>query len=106
MHRQAEASPCAGSIEFSGFISNDRLRELYMHASLYVFPSFFEGFGLSLIEAMACGLVCACSDNSSLGEIAADAALTFDPSKPEEIADAIRRGLTDGWKFFLRFPWS
>ena len=96
VHRQAEASPCAGSIEFGGFISNDRLRELYMHASLYVFPSFFEGFGLSLIEAMACGLVCACSDNSSLGEIAADAALTFDPSKPEEIADAIRRGLTDG----------
>ena len=95
VHRQAEASPCAGSIEFGGFISSERLRDLYMHASLYVFPSFFEGFGLSLIEAMACGLVCACSNNSSLGEIAADAALTFDPAKPEEIAEAIRRGLTD-----------
>jgi N-acetylglucosaminyldiphosphoundecaprenol N-acetyl-beta-D-mannosaminyltransferase len=44
---------------------------------------------------MACGLVCTCSNNSSLGEIAADAALTFDPAKPEEIAEAIRRGLTD-----------
>ena len=95
VHRQAEASPCASSIEFGGFVSSERLRDLYMHASLYVFPSFFEGFGLSLIEAMACGLVCACSNNSSLGEIAADAALTFDPAKPEEIADAIRRGLTD-----------
>ena len=95
VHRQAEASPCASSIEFGGFVSSERLRDLYMHASLYVFPSFFEGFGLSLIEAMACGLVCACSNNSSLGEIAADAALTFDPAKPEEIAEAIRRGLTD-----------
>lgn len=95
VHRQAGASPCAGSIEFGGFVSSERLLELYNHASLYVFPSFFEGFGLSLIEAMACGLVCACSNNSSLGEIAADAALTFDPTKPEEIADAIRRGLTD-----------
>ena len=95
VHLQAEASPCAASIEFGGFVSSERLLELYKHASLYVFPSFFEGFGLSLIEAMACGLVCACSNNSSLGEIAADAALTFDPTKPEEIAEAIRRGLTD-----------
>jgi N-acetylglucosaminyldiphosphoundecaprenol N-acetyl-beta-D-mannosaminyltransferase len=44
---------------------------------------------------MACGLVCACSNNSSLGEVAADAAITFNPSNPAEIADAIRRGLTD-----------
>jgi len=95
IHRQAEASPCAASIEFSGFISAERLRELYLHASLYVFPSFFEGFGLSLVEAMACGLVCACSNNSSLGEIGADAALTFDPADPAEIAEAIRRALTD-----------
>ena len=95
VHRQAEASPCASSIEFGGFISTERLRELYLHASLYVFPSFFEGFGLSLVEAMACGLVCACSNNSSLGEIAADAALTFDPANPAEIAEAIRRALTD-----------
>ena len=95
IHRQAEASPCAASIEFGGFISSERLRELFLHASLYVFPSFFEGFGLSLIEAMASGLVCACSNNSSLGEIAADAALTFDPANPAEIAEAIRRGLTD-----------
>ena len=95
VHKQAEASPCTDSIEFSGFISADRLRDLYQHVSLYVFPSFFEGFGLSLIEAMTCGLVCACSNNSSLGEIAADAAITFDPANPAEIADAIRRGLTD-----------
>ena len=95
VHRRAESSPCAASIEFGGFITSERLHDLYRHASLYVFPSFFEGFGLSLVEAMASGLVCACSNNSSLGEIAADAALTFDPASPEEIADCIRRGLTD-----------
>lgn len=95
IHAQAKRSPVSSTIEFTGFISDSELHELYRHASAYVFPSFFEGFGLSLIEAMACGLVCCCSNNSSLGEIADDAALTFDPASPEQIADCIRRLLTD-----------
>ncbi|MGE4565392.1 MAG: WecB/TagA/CpsF family glycosyltransferase [Victivallaceae bacterium] len=95
IHRMAEASPCCDSIEFTGFITKEKLYELYAHASLYVFPSFFEGFGLSLIEAMASGLVACCSNNSSLGEIAGDAAATFDPGNVDEMARVIGRCLTD-----------
>ncbi len=95
IHQMAEQSPLADRIEFTGFISNEQLREFYRHCSLYIFPSLFEGFGLSLAEAMACGCVCACSNNSSLGEIAGDAALTFDPKEPAQIADSIRLALTD-----------
>ena len=70
------------------------LHDLYRHASLYVFPSFFEGFGRSLVEAMASGLVCACSNNSSLGELGKGAALLFDPFDASDIAEAMRRLLT------------
>ena len=71
VHKLAAQSRYASQIEFTGFISKDALHELYAHASLYVFPSLYEGFGLSLLEAMYSGLVCVCSNNSSLGEIAA-----------------------------------
>ena len=63
---------------------------LYHGASLYVFPSLFEGFGLSLLEAMACGVPIACSSTSSLGEIAADAALQFDPEDVDDISSAMQ----------------
>ncbi len=95
IHKMAEESPKKASIEMPGFISQEQLRDYYKHGSLYIFPSFFEGFGLSLIEAMASGMVSACSNNSSLGEIAGDAALTFEPGSPQEIAGAIEKALTD-----------
>ncbi len=95
VHQLAAKSPYKENIEFLGFISLEQLQHLYKHSTIYVFPSFFEGFGLSLIEAMASGLVCCCSNNSSLGEIAADAALTFAPGRVEEIAGAMTKLLTD-----------
>jgi exopolysaccharide biosynthesis WecB/TagA/CpsF family protein len=58
---------------------------------MYIFPSNFEGFGLSLLEAMHAGIPCACSNNSSLGELGQGAAELFDPSSPKEIADAIQK---------------
>ena len=64
---------------------------LWGKAGFYVFPSLFEGFGLSLIEAMARGIPCACSNNGSLGEIAGDVAVTFDPGSVDSIAGALTR---------------
>ena len=84
--REAAASPSADRIHFPGFVASELLLPLYRKAACYVFPSFFEGFGLSLIEAMHCGVPCACSDCSSLREIGEGAALLFDPADPEEIA--------------------
>ena len=82
-----------------------------------MFPSLFEGFGLSLVEAMARGIPCACSNNGSLGEIAGDVAITFDPESVEEIATALERLLTEppsartarisrGLEWAMRFSWT
>lgn len=61
------------------------LASLYSHASLFVYPSLYEGFGLPLLEAMRCGCPVACSNTSSMPEIAGDAAVYFDPSDEEEM---------------------
>ena len=111
----AAASPHADLIRFTGFVED--IEALWRAAGFYVFPSLFEGFGLSLVEAMARGVPCACSNNGSLGEIAADVAITFDPERVEEIADALLRLVTEpeqdrearvarGMDHVKKFSWS
>ena len=92
---RAADSPLRDRIVLTGFIANEDVEEAYRGSAVYVFPSLFEGFGLSLIEAMHYGVPCACSETSSLGEIGRDAALLFDPEDPAAIADALNRLLTD-----------
>ena len=87
----AKKSSCADRFNFTGFVDFAKLPELYAQSSMYVFPSRFEGFGLSLLEAMHAGVPCACSNNSSLGELGSGAAELFDPSSPQEIADAMQK---------------
>jgi glycosyltransferase involved in cell wall biosynthesis len=72
-----------------GYLAADELPCLYAAAELVVFPSLFEGFGIPLLEAMACGCPVVCSNATSLPEIAGDAALLFDPRSPEAMADRI-----------------
>ena len=91
VHSAAAASPHAAFIRFTGFVPDGEMEKLWGEAGFYVFPSLFEGFGLSLVEAMARGIPCACSNNGSLGEIAGDAAITFDPQSVGEIAAALER---------------
>lgn len=101
---------------FTGFVESKQCAMLFAGASGYVFPSLFEGFGLSLIEAMRCGLPCACSRNSSLGEIGAGCALLFDPEDVTAVSNAMRQLLTDpvgnaervaaGKKRAMRYTWS
>lgn len=91
----AKNSPCADQFKFTGFMDFAQLPELYAQSAMYIFPSHFEGFGLSLLEAMHAGLPCACSNTSSLGELGKDAAALFDPESVEEITDAMAKILTD-----------
>ena len=93
VHAAAVASPHADKIRFTGFVED--AETLWREAGFYVFPSLFEGFGLSLAEAMARGVPCACSANGSLGEIAGDAALTFDPLDAGAIAAALETLLAE-----------
>ncbi len=92
----AEKSRLKDRIIFTGFIDYKDMPQLYRCAALYAFPSFFEGFGIPLVEAMACAVPCVCSNCSSLAEIAEGAALTFNPAAPDDIAEKITRVLNDG----------
>lgn len=91
LEEYVQHSPLRDNILFTGFVASEQMPEAYRSASLYVFPSCFEGFGLSLVEAMHYGCPCCCSDNSSLGEIGKDAALLFPPEDIDAIRDAIQR---------------
>jgi glycosyltransferase involved in cell wall biosynthesis len=78
-----------------GFVSDSDLVLLYQAADLFVFPSLYEGFGLPVAEAMACGAPVVAARTSSLVELVEDDAALFDPTRPSAIADAVRRALTD-----------
>ncbi len=84
------------AIRFLGPIPERDLPALYSAATLFIFPSLYEGFGLPVLEAMACGTPVACANTPSLAEIAADAARLFNPHSIPDIADAIAELLEDG----------
>jgi glycosyltransferase involved in cell wall biosynthesis len=72
-----------------GFVPDENLPELYKKATVYVFPSFIEGFGIPILEAFACQTPTAVSNTGSLPEIGQDAVLTFNPNDPQDIAHKI-----------------
>jgi glycosyltransferase involved in cell wall biosynthesis len=80
---------------FPGWTSAEDVEGLFALSAAFVFPSFYEGFGLPLLEAMARGVPVATSDRASLPEVAGDAAVLFDPSDPAAIAAAIETLLAD-----------
>jgi glycosyltransferase involved in cell wall biosynthesis len=82
-------------VRFLGWISAEDLEDLYALARCFVLPTFQEGFGLPVLEAMARGVPVACSDIPVLREVASGAAVMFDPGEPQSIADAIARLCTD-----------
>lgn len=88
----AAASPHADLIRFTGFVeAGGPMERLWAETGFYVFPSLFEGFGISLAEAMARGIPCACSGNGALAEVAGGVAETFDPEDAGDIAAALGR---------------
>jgi glycosyltransferase involved in cell wall biosynthesis len=84
-----------GHVRFFGYVADATLSVLYRLASVFVFPSLYEGFGLPPLEAMAMGAPVIASNVSSLPEVVGDAAILIDPTSPDAIADAIARVLTD-----------
>lgn len=83
-------------VSFVGYVSSHaELAAFYSAADLFVFPSLYEGFGLPILEAMACGCPVITADNSSMPEIAADAALCVNANDDMAIAEAVQRVLGD-----------
>ncbi len=82
-------------VRFIGPVKDADLPALYGGAELFVFPSEYEGFGLPVLEAMACGAPVVCSNGSSLPEVAGDAALLCDPHDADALAHAIEQVLDD-----------
>ena len=96
-----------------GYVPDVEIARLYRGASVLVFPSLFEGFGLPVVEAMACGTPVVASAHPSLDEACGDAAVRVDPLDPEAIADGIRDALarreelvTRGLVHAARFSWQ
>jgi glycosyltransferase involved in cell wall biosynthesis len=86
---RAERSPHRADIIFPGFIPDGELPTLYSAAETFAFPSHYEGFGLPVLEAMACGTPVVASRASSLPEVVGDAGMQIDPDDPERLASAL-----------------
>jgi glycosyltransferase involved in cell wall biosynthesis len=116
VYEAARQSPFADRIHFTGFVNDEDLLHLYNAAELFVFPSFYEGFGLPILEAQACGCAVATSDTSAMPEVADSAALLFDPTDQDALIRAMRDMLLDnelrqrmkrlGLKNAARFSWE
>ena len=116
LRRLAREFGIAEHVIFTGFVNDADLRALYFGARVYACPSVYEGFGFTVLEAMACGTPVVCSSATSLPEVAGKAALYFNPHNPEEMAsqlvrafsgDGLRTSLiAEGHRNLLRFNWK
>ena len=95
LREHARARGLEDDVRFPAWVSAQELEGLWELAHAFVYPSLYEGFGLPVLEAMARGVPVACSNASSLPEVAGEAALLFDPHRPAQIAAALGRLLTD-----------
>jgi len=114
--RTVEEQGLEREIVFPGHVREEELVSLYGACTAFVQPSFYEGFGLPILEAMACGAPVVLSDSSSHPEVAGEKALYFDPSSADDMAEALLRILRDpalreelgeaGPRRVELFPWS
>jgi glycosyltransferase involved in cell wall biosynthesis len=95
-----------------GFVPDEQLPELYRGASVFAYPSLFEGFGMPVVEAMACGTPVVASSHASLDESCGDATVRADPTSAEALAEGIDRALDErerlvppGLEHARRFTW-
>ena len=91
----AQRDEVAAGIRFTGYVADEHLSALYSAAICFVYPSYFEGFGLPILEAMKCGTPVIAGDRTSIPEVAGEAALLFDPFDVQSLVEALKRVLND-----------
>ena len=91
LRRELAAADLDGAVQVTGYVRPEDLAALYAGAEAFTFPSFWEGFGLPVLEAMACGTPVIAANVASIPEVAGDAAVLVDPRSPDSIA----RGILD-----------
>ncbi|MCK4525249.1 MAG: glycosyltransferase family 4 protein [Candidatus Andersenbacteria bacterium] len=111
-----QKSPYKNDIVLKGYISEEEKRGLYQNASLFILPSFYEGFGLPILEAMSYGVPVICSNISSLAEVAGNTALLVDSHDIQDISNAIEKIICDenlrnemikkGFENVKKFSWK
>lgn len=85
----ARQSAVRDRIHFAGFVPDEILPAFYNASDIFVFPSFYEGFGIPLLEAMACGRPIACSNRTAMPEVAGKTAVLFDPGSTRSLGQAL-----------------
>jgi alpha-1,3-rhamnosyl/mannosyltransferase len=99
IHQRLDSAKREGWAYYLGFVPSEDLPLLFAGARLFTFPSLYEGFGLPVLEAMSSGVPVVCSNNSSLPEVAGDAALMCEAQDTETLTELIQRGLEDeAWR--------
>jgi glycosyltransferase involved in cell wall biosynthesis len=103
-------------IVWTGYLNRQKVFDILRHSDFLVFPSFYEGFGLPALEAMAAGVPVVCSNTASLPEVVGDAGIFFDPFSVKDMAAKIEQAATDpklrnnlrekGFKNLERFSWK
>jgi glycosyltransferase involved in cell wall biosynthesis len=84
-----------GWVRFLGFVDDDILQALYGAARVVAYPSLYEGFGLPVLEALACGAVVVASEAAAIPEAAGSAAVLVDPNRDEAVVEGLHRAATD-----------
>jgi glycosyltransferase involved in cell wall biosynthesis len=95
LESRAQHLKIADRVRFPGYVTDADLVKLYQHATAFVFPSQFEGFGIPPLEAMACGTPVVASTGGALPEVVGDAALLVQPGDVQQLGDAMQRVLTN-----------
>jgi glycosyltransferase involved in cell wall biosynthesis len=95
IERAIDDAGTRAKVHVVGYPTDAELTSLYNRAALFVYPSIYEGFGIPVLEAMACGAPVVCSNTSSVPEVAGDAAVLADPTSVPALAEACHRVLTD-----------
>jgi glycosyltransferase involved in cell wall biosynthesis len=116
LYQHIENADLEDSVITTGYVPDDDLPLLYQAAEIFCYPSLYEGFGFPIIEAMASGVPVATSDTTSCPEVGGEAAVYFNPTSVEDIADKLSQILTDsefrdeciraGFQWARRFTWE